>query len=113
METLVEQRVDGRTQLAWPVSVWLPQANRFFNGQSENISKSGVYIKLPMTTPIRHGNIIEINFPRTMTLAEERGRFGRLKTGRVVRVERKTMLRDGKIGIAVQFDPPAELENDN
>lgn len=111
METLVEQRIETRTQITWPVSVWLPKANRFFNGQSDNISKSGAFVKLPMTTPVREGDIVEINFPRSMTLAEEKGRFGRLKTGRIIRVERKTMLRDGKIGVAVQFDLPSESNN--
>lgn len=104
MDTLVEQRTETRTQINWPVSIWLPQANRFFNGYSDNISKSGAYVKLPMTTPIRQGTLIEVNFPRTMALAEEKGQFGRLKQGRVVRVDRKTMLRDAKVGVAVQFE---------
>jgi len=104
METLVEQRNETRTQMSWPVSVWLPQANRFFNGHSANISKGGVFVKLPMTTPIRQGDTIEINFPRTTGLAEEKGQFGRLKKGTVLRIERKCMLQDAKVGIAVQFN---------
>ena len=104
MDTLVEQRTETRTQINWPVSIWLPQANRFFNGTSANISKSGVYVRLPMTTPVRDGNIVEVNFPRTMALAEEKGQFGRLKQGRIVRIDRKTMLRDAKIGVAIQFE---------
>ncbi|MBN1796326.1 MAG: hypothetical protein JW804_06605 [Sedimentisphaerales bacterium] len=103
METLVEQRIDTRTEISWPVSIWLPKANRFFNGKSDNISKSGVYVKLPMTTPIREGDAVEINFPRTTALAEEKGQFGRLKKGSVIRIERKSMLQDAKIGVAVQF----------
>jgi hypothetical protein len=39
-----------------------------------------------------------------MSLAEEKGQFGRLKQGRVIRIDRKSMLRDAKIGIAVQFE---------
>ncbi len=104
METLVEQRVETRTEISWPVSIWLPEANRFFNGRSANISKSGVYVKLPMTTPIRQGNVIEVNFPRTTTLAEEKGQFGRLKKGKVVRVDRMSVLTDAKIGVAVEFE---------
>jgi hypothetical protein len=103
METLVEQRRDTRTNLSWPVSVWLPEANRFFNGRSANVSKTGVFVSLPMTTPVRTGNLLEINFPRTMALAKEKGRFARIKTGKVVRVERKNMLKDGHIGVAIQF----------
>ena len=104
METLVEQRRDVRAALAWPVSVWLPEANRFFNGRSANISKTGVLVTLPITTPVRAGHIVEMNFPRTRTLAQEKGGFARIKMGKVVRVERGNMLKDGSIGVAVQFE---------
>ncbi len=104
METLVEQRKSTRTNLSWPVSVWLPEANRFFNGRSTNISKSGVYVTVPMTMPVRAGNVIEINFPRTMALARKKGQFARIKSGKVVRVERRNMLKDANIGIAIQFE---------
>jgi len=104
METLVEQRRDVRTYISWPVSLWLPEANRFFNGRSANISKTGVLVKLPMTAPIRQGHIVEINFPRTTALAKQKGGFARIKSGKVVRVERKDMLKDANIGVAVDFE---------
>ena len=103
METLVEQRRDMRTNLSWPVSIWLPEANRFFNGRSANISKTGVFVCVPMTTPVRTGHMVEVNFPRTMALAKEKGGFARIKSGKVVRVERKSMLKNGNIGVAIQF----------
>jgi len=104
METLIEQRREVRTKLCWPVSLWLPEANRFFNGRSSNISKTGVFITLPMTTPIRSGNAVEVNFPRTAALAEQKGQFARIKSGRVVRVERRNMLKDANIGVAIVFE---------
>ena len=104
MEALTEQRKCMRTNLRWPVSVWVPQANRFFNGRSSNISKFGVFITVPMTTPIHAGNIIELNFPRTADLAEEKGQFARIKRGRVVRVERKNILKDACIGLGIAFE---------
>jgi hypothetical protein len=104
METIVEQRLENRTNLSWPVSIWLPQANRFFNGRSANISKVGVFITVPMTTPIQPGNIVEVNFPRTTTLAKQKGQFARIKKGRVVRVDRKNTLNDASIGIGIAFE---------
>jgi len=104
METIVEQRLESRTNLYWPVSIWLPQANRFFNGRSTNISKVGVFITVPMTTPIQPGNIVEVNFPRTTTLAKQKGQFARIKKGRVVRVDRKNTLNDASIGIGIAFE---------
>lgn len=101
--TMVEQRRDVRSDLSWPVSIWLPEANRFFSGKSINVSRGGAYITLPMTTPVRPGHEIEVNFPRTMSLAKQKGQYARIKQGKVLRVERSTMLRSGSIGIAVEF----------
>ena len=103
METLVEQRKDARSELTWPISVWLPEANRFFNGKSINISKGGTYISMPMTTPVKLGNEVEINFPRTQSLAKEKGQYARIKFGKVVRVERESLLQGAGIALGVEF----------
>jgi hypothetical protein len=103
METLVEQRKEARTTLSWPVSIWLPEASRFFNGRSANVSKAGAFLSVPVPAPFRTGHVVEVNFPRTEALAQERGSFARIKSGKVVRVERQHMLKDGNIGIAIAF----------
>jgi hypothetical protein len=105
METsVIEQRSDTRSDLAWPVSVWLPEASRFFNGKSVNISKGGVFLSVPMTTPVKAGHDVEINFPRTAALAKEKGKYARIKSGRVVRVDRSNMLEEASIGLAIEFE---------
>ncbi len=101
--TLVEQRKEARSDLSWPVSVWLPEANRFFNGRSKNVSKGGAYLTMPMTAPVRPGHEVEINFPRTTSLAKQKGQYARIKCGKVLRVERASLLEDATIGLAVQF----------
>ena len=103
METFVEQRKNTRTDINWPVSLWLPEVNRFFNARSINISKSGALLAAPAATPIRIGHVIEINFPRTMALARYKGQYARIKSGKVVRVDRQSILDNASIGIAVQF----------
>ena len=103
-DTTIEQRENVRTTLSWPVSVWLPEANRFFHGRSSNISRTGVFLSVPVATPVREGHIMEINFPRTMTLAKQKGKFSRIKSGKVVRVERRNMLKDAQVGVAVHFE---------
>ncbi len=104
METLVEQRRESRTDLSWPVSVWLPEANRFFHGRSANISKGGAFIIVPITTPAKEGSMVELNFPRTDALAREKGQYARLKRGRVVRVDRRKTLDDASIGLGIAFE---------
>ena len=104
MQTATEQRRDTRSSVSWPVSVWMPQANRFVNGRSCNISKTGVFITLPATAPIGTGHVVELNFPRTESLAREKGQFARIKTGKVVRVERKSLLESAEIGVGIAFE---------
>jgi len=83
--------------------MWLPEAHKFFNGRSQNISKNGVFARFSLTTPVRLGHIVELNFPRSADLAKQKGQFARIKSGKVVRVERKDMLKDARIGVAIQF----------
>ena len=104
VETVVENRRTNRTELSWPVSLWLPEANRFFNGKTINVAKGGVLLSMPMTTPIRPGHIVEINFPRTMNLAKKKGQFARIKSGTVIRVQRDTITIDATIAVAVRFE---------
>lgn len=104
METLVEHRMEVRTNLSWPVSVWVPDANRFFNGESANISKTGVFVKVPMSSPIRAGQVVELNFPRTDVLAKEKGGYSRIKSGKVVRVDRRGLIEEANIGVGIAFD---------
>ena len=104
LETMVENRTNTRTDLTWPISVWLPEANRFFNAQTVNVAKGGVLVTMPMTTPIRTGHIVELNFPRTQNLANEKGQFARIKGGKVLRVDRSELTVSANINVAVQFE---------
>ncbi len=104
MNTLTEQRKETRTQLSWPVSVWLPEAHRFVNARSSNISKTGAFLTMPLTAPVKAGSTIELNFPRTTQLAKEKGSFARIRSGKIVRVERENILKDANLGIAVHFN---------
>jgi hypothetical protein len=101
--TAAENRTETRSDLAWPVSIWLPEAGRFFNGKSVNISKGGVFLSVPMTTPVRVGHDVEINFPRTPSLAKQKGQYARIKHGKIVRVDRRSMFENGNIGLAIAF----------
>ncbi len=104
MQALIEQRKETRSNVSWPVSVWIPEANRFIIGRSCNVSKTGVYVTLPVTAPIRAGNRVELNFPRTEVLAKEKGQCARIKGGKIVRVDRKNLLDSAEIGVGIAFE---------
>jgi hypothetical protein len=82
MQAMIEQRKDSRSDVSWPVSV---------------------FIVLPITSPVRTGRIVEVNFPRTESLAKEKGQFARVKTGRIVRVDRTTLFENAEIGVGISF----------
>ena len=103
MTCVCEQRSSERTEVCWPISVWHPKALRFFNGQSNNVSSNGVLVVLPMSVPVREGQDLEINFPRTEPVAHKKGQFARIKKGRVIRVDRSKSLHSAKVRVALEF----------
>ncbi len=104
MQALIEQRKETRSNVSWPVSIWIPEANRFVTGRSCNVSKTGVFVTLPVTAPIRTGHRVELNFPRTEVLAKEKGQFARIKGGKIIRVDRKNLLENAEIGVGIAFE---------
>ena len=98
-----EHRSSHRTAINWPVSVWHPTASMFFNGRSVNVSRAGVLVTLPMKAPIRQGQHLELNFPRSKPLANSKGGFARIKTARVVRIDRDDTLNSTDVKVGLEF----------
>ena len=98
-----EQRQAKRSKVQWPVSVWHPKASRFFNGRSIDVSSNGALVMLPMKAPIREGQDLEVNFPRSELLAQDKGQCARIKTARVVRIDRSESLTSATIKVALAF----------
>ena len=98
-----EQRNSQRTPVAWPVSVWHPQVLRFYNGSSVNVSDHGALIILPLKTPIREGQSLEINFPRAEPLAKQKGRFARIKRALITRIDRSDSLKTATVKVGMKF----------
>lgn len=59
---------------------------------------------MPLSTPAREGSVVELNFPRTDTLAQEKGQYARIKRGRIVRVDRRCTLDNASIGLGIAFE---------
>ena len=97
-----EKRKAPRSELAWPVSAWLGNYSRFYNGRMVNISRLGAMLTLPLETPISAGETLELNFPRTAALAKRYGQAGRIKVATVKRIKRL----DESWGVAVEFTDP-------
>ena len=107
-----EQRQAERSPVQWPVSVWHPQTSRFFNGCSVNISRLGALVTLPLRTPIHEGQSLELNFPRSETLAQNKGGCARIKPARVIRIDRSATLDSAAIKVGVEFSNQSEPDSE-
>ena len=103
MLSAFEQRQAERWPVSWPVSVWHPQAGRFFNGRSINVSSDGALLTMPLRVPLREGQNLELNFPRSEGLAETKGGFARIKTARVIRVDRSDLISGAAVKVGLVF----------
>lgn len=99
-----DQRASERSSVNWPVSIWHPKASKFFNGRSVNVSSVGALVTMPMKVPVCEGQELEVNFPRTESLAKDKGRFARIKTARVVWVDRSDSLKSTNINVGLKFN---------
>jgi hypothetical protein len=88
MVTLADRRQHKRNDIDWPVSVYHPRLGMFINGRSVDVSSGGAKITLPIAAPIKPGQVVELNFPRTTMLARAAGCYSRIKTAVVVRVDK-------------------------
>ena len=109
MVCMHEQREAERLNVDWPISVWHPKASRFFNGHSVNVSRKGALVLLPLKTPIREGQELEVNFPRSEKLADDKGAAARIKSARVVRIDRYETLTSATVKVALTFAEKFQL----
>jgi len=112
MVAVFEQRHSKRTDVRWPVSLWNPKATRFYNGKSINVSSDGALVAFSMQAPISQGQEVEINFPRTEPLARSKGSCARIKTARVVRIDRSESLDSAIIKVGLEFQSPSPIQNE-
>jgi len=61
-----------------------------------------------MHSPVCEGQELEINFPRMESLAKDKGSFARIKTGKVVRIDRSDTLVSATIKVGISFYTEAD-----
>src|SRR5882672_7529845 len=56
-----ERRRGLRINQSRPVKVFEPSAGRYFGGQTEDVSSTGLRLELPLSAPVREGRILSIH----------------------------------------------------
>ena len=97
-----ERRRGLRIRQARPVKVFEPAATRYFGGQTEDISSTGLRIELPAYAPIQPGETLAIHVGLSrsgQSLANRR----QMIPARVVWVDRESARDRGKLEAGVEF----------
>ena len=100
-ESGTERRRGLRIRQNRPVKVYEPTTSRYFGGQTEDISATGLRVELPAYAPVRVGEVLNIHVGLSQSgqsLANRRS----MVPARVVWVNRARRI-DGKLETGVEF----------
>jgi hypothetical protein len=100
-ESGTERRRGLRIRQNRPVKVYEPTTSRYFGGQTEDISATGLRVELPAYAPVRVGEILNIHVGLSQSgqsLANRRS----MVPARVIWVNRARRI-DGKLETGVEF----------
>ena len=102
MEASLRERRRGlRIRQNRPVKVFEPGASRYFGGQTEDVSSTGLRIELPSWAPLREGETLSIHVglnPTGESLANRR----QMIPARIVWVNRRTG-KNARLEAGVEF----------
>ena len=99
---VTERRRGLRVRQNRPVKVYEPTTSRYFGGQTEDVSVTGLRVELPAYAPVRTGDVLSIHVGLDhagQTLAHRR----HMLPARVVWVARDTTRFGGKLEAGVEF----------
>ena len=61
IEEPAERRRGLRVQQARPIKVYEPQGAKYFGGQTEDISATGLRVELPSSAPLHEGKVVSVH----------------------------------------------------
>jgi hypothetical protein len=100
--TGVERRRGLRIAQNRPVKIFEPSIARYYGGQTEDVSATGLRIELPMSAPVQRGKLLSIHVgvgDSGQALANRR----EMIPARVVWIKRDVTRRDGRMTAGVEF----------
>lgn len=98
----VERRRGLRIAQSRPVKVFEPSIARYYGGQTEDVSATGLRIELPMSAPVQRGKLLSIHVgvgESGQALANRR----EMIPAKVVWINRDLTRTDGRMTAGVEF----------
>jgi hypothetical protein len=100
--TGAERRRGLRIRQSRPIKIFEPTTHRYFGGQTEDLSSTGLRIELPLSTPVRPGKMVNVHVglgEHGESLANRR----KMIPARVVWVSRVPDLTSGVLTAGIEF----------
>ncbi len=97
-----ERRRGLRVRQLRPIKVYEPAVSRYFGGQTEDVSTTGLRIELPASAPVRPGKLLSVHVGLSLageTLANRR----KMIPAKVVWVDRRSKFDDGRLIAGIEF----------
>ena len=97
-----ERRRGLRIRQNRPVKIFEPAAARYYGGQTEDVSTTGLRVELPASAPLSEGEVLNIHVgPNQLGQALANRRH--MMPARVVWVDRNAAMRTGRLMAGVEF----------
>ena len=100
--TGTERRRGLRVRQTRPVKVYEPTTSRYFGGQTEDVSVTGLRVELPAYAPVRTGDVLSI-FVGLNQAGQQLAHRRQMIPARVVWVSRDSGRLDAKLEAGVEF----------
>jgi hypothetical protein len=98
----IERRRGMRLRQARPIKVYEPGVSRYFGGQTQDVSSTGLRLELPSAMPVRPGKLLSVHVglsDKGQALANRR----QMIPARVVWVDRSNDLTHRTLSAGIEF----------
>ena len=103
-QSAAERRRGLRIRQNRPIKIFEPTTQRYYGGQTEDLSRTGLRIELPLATPMRPGKRVNIHVGLGQ-LGESLANRRSMMPARVVWVHRDPHLTTGVLTAGIEFIP--------
>lgn len=98
----IERRRGLRINQARPIKIYEPMASRYFGGQTQDVSATGLRLELPSSMPLRPGKLVSVHVGLSesgQALANRR----QMIPARVVWVNREGVVGTPTVSVGIEF----------
>jgi hypothetical protein len=97
-----ERRRGLRIRQNRPIKIFEPSLQRYFGGQTEDLSATGLRVELPISTPLAEGRLINVHVGLSAT-GEALANRRQMMPARIVWTKRPANMSAGRMMVGLEF----------